>query len=1130
VKNTKRKRNDKGLFPLPQIIDQIHGAVISTDMDGYVMSWNKGAERLYGYLAEEALGKHISLLSPREQHEFLRQQVIKPLKEKGNHEIEVCAIKKSGEECYVHLSLSLLKDGHGTARRMIGYSIDIAERKRAEIALHESEARYQRLAENALDVIYRYRLFPDRGCEYINPATTTITGFTPEEHYADPDLIFKIVHPEDASKVCDGFQNKKLFGTPLLLRWIQKNGKPIWTEQSIVPVCDPAGNIIAIEGITRDITHRKQAEEALLQSENNLVEAQRIAHLGNWVWDMPTNELRWSDEVYRIFGLDPADSRDPKDLFNSHVPPEDQQRIDRAITDTMARRAPFSLDHRVLRPDGIERIVDERGEVFYDQGGQGIRMVGTVHDVTERKQAEEALRKSEAKNRALVSAIPDLMFCVSRDGTYLDFKPGKDIESYVPPDQFLGKKIHEVLPAQTAQRAMSGVERAFQTGDMQIVEYDLSHGGTLKHFEARIVVSGADEVLAIVRDITERKQAEEALRESEIRLRLISDHIHEVVYKVEMTDEDPYNGTVQFVSASVRDILGYWPDEFLADATLWFRLVHPEDVLALEETTRAIYTAKKCAKRVYRLRRKDCDEYRWMEDLVVPQLDDTGNVIGIFGVARDVTESKQTEELLRKSQAQLAGIIRSARDAIITIDEDQHIVIFNSAAEKMFGSRTEEATGKPIDQFIPVEFREAHQKHVRGFGQDNIANRQMGMSLDLFGVRSDGQKFPIEVSISKLADDGRMFYTAIIRDITERKRIEKQLRIKEVAIGSAINAISIADLEGNVIYANDSALRLWGYDNPQEVMGKPAVSFWKNEEEVSQVIRGLKELGYWIGELVAKRKDGVYLELQTATNTVTDEVGTPLCVMGSFVDVTERKRLEEALRESKKLAATGRMAARIAHEINNPLAGIKNSFLLLRSGLDKEHLYYAYADRIEKEIDRIARIIHQMYDLYRPERELEKEFAVEEVIQDVVELLKADCHEKAVTLRVEAPGTPIRLLLPEGFLRQVLFNIMHNAIDASSPRGVVTVRLAVSRQEATITVADQGEGIPKDLRSRIFEPFFSTKSGEKNIGLGLGLSTSRSLVESMKGSLDFRSNAIEGTVFRIILPFSKKSNKARLYE
>jgi two-component system cell cycle sensor histidine kinase/response regulator CckA len=260
---TERKQTEQKFRLQAQILDQVHDSVVSTDPQGYVLTWNRGAERLFGFSASEALGKHISFVYPADQHGFLQRDVIAPLKAKGRHETEVRMRRKSGADFYAHLSLSLLRDREGTVSGMIGYAIDITDRRRAEQMLQDSEERFRRLAENAQDVIFRYGFGAKPGFDYISPAVTAMTGLTPEAYYADPELFLTVVHPEDRPLMARVFQDRTVLGRPLVLRCMHADGTRVWIELRNVPVHDDAGHLVAVEGIARDITDLKRTETEL---------------------------------------------------------------------------------------------------------------------------------------------------------------------------------------------------------------------------------------------------------------------------------------------------------------------------------------------------------------------------------------------------------------------------------------------------------------------------------------------------------------------------------------------------------------------------------------------------------------------------------------------------------------------------------------------------------------------------------------------------------------------------------------------------------------------------------------------------------------------------------------------------
>ena len=235
------------------------------------------------------------------------------------------------------------------------------------------------------------------------------------------------------------------------------------------------------------------------------------------------------------------------------------------------------------------------------------------------------------------------------------------------------------------------------------------------------------------------------------------------------------------------------------------------------------------------------------------------------------------------------------------------------------------------------------------------------------------------------------------------------------------------------------------------------------------------------------------------------------------------QQLEQQRGEIEKLAATGLLAARIAHEINNPLAGIKGSFMLIQDAVPPEHPYRRYVGLIHSEINRIARIVRQMFELYRPPDEAQEEWELERMIQDILTLLKTETRERKVSFRLDLPATGVRL--PSGPVRQVLFNILKNAVEASPVLGEVKISAKAKEDRITIGVLDQGPGIPAELRPHIFKPFFTTKKGKRG-GLGLGLSISQEIVKSLGGTLHFRNLSGNGTLFQMTFPLKEEEERA----
>lgn len=274
---------------------------------------------------------------------------------------------------------------------------------------------------------------------------------------------------------------------------------------------------------------------------------------------------------------------------------------------------------------------------------------------------------------------------------------------------------------------------------------------------------------------------------------------------------------------------------------------------------------------------------------------------------------------------------------------------------------------------------------------------------------------------------------------------------------------------------------------------------------------------------------GAYLGFRTSIRDVTDRrnLREQLRLHAEHLEqlVQERtarlRQLEQRQQQMEKLAALGQLAAGVAHEINNPLAGMRNAFELIKSSLSPQHEHFELLELIDREIERISGIIHQMYQLYRRSPQYPTEFALEQIVGEVIYLLDSLARKHQVILKFDPPSASVAVFLAEGEVKQILYNLIRNAIQASPLGKVVAVSIASvmgNPQEVAVQVEDKGPGIPSDVLPFIFDPFFSTKQSDSQSGMGLGLSVSRSLIESMGGRIDVDSQIGQGSVFRAVFP------------
>ena len=363
--------------------------------------------------------------------------------------------------------------------------------------------------------------------------------------------------------------------------------------------------------------------------------------------------------------------------------------------------------------------------------------------------------------------------------------------------------------------------------------------------------------------------------------------------------------------------------------------------------------------------------------------------------------------------------------------------------------------------------------------------------------------------------------------VTERKRADEALAANErrfrAMFDSALQFQCLLDLDCRCLEINRAALEFAGVTTGDV----RARYFWETPwwgeatEEQRQRVR----------EACANALDGHTVRYEVewmgtagpalvdfSVKPILDGEGRVAQLLAEGRDVTDRWRAENAMREMETLSSMGRLAARVAHEVNNPLAGIQNSFLLIKDAVPESHPYHSYVGAIEREIARISAVTRQLYETYRPDPEGARESSVVTLLSDAATLLRQVNRGAKVTVEVDAGGVPAKLPVPGALLRQAAYNLVQNAIEASPPGGVVRVVARVEDSVFLLSVCDQGPGVPAHLREQIFAPFFSTKSGGRTSGMGLGLALVRRSVDALGGRIDLRDRDGGGTEFRIQIP------------
>ncbi|HXP47641.1 MAG TPA: PAS domain S-box protein [Terriglobales bacterium] len=523
-----------------------------------------------------------------------------------------------------------------------------------------------------------------------------------------------------------------------------------------------------------------------------------------------------------------------------------------------------------------------------------------------------------------------------------------------------------------------------------------------------------------------------------------------------------------------------------------------------------------------------------------------------------------------------SALLESAPDAMLIVDERGNILLANSQTEKLFGYRWEELVGQPVEMLMPPRFRDGHAQH-RGHFFAAPRLRPMGAGLDLYGLRRDGSEFPVEISLNPIASEGGTLITSSIRDVSDRKRADQELRrayaeldqrvlertaeleklttalltrigmheqtenelrqseerFRLLVEGAKDYAIFMLNPEGRVVSWNAAAERIYGF-TAEEAIGSSLSRFHPPEDQHAETPQYALEQAAATGRFEEEnwrtRKDGQRFWASTVTTALRDERGNLRGFSRITRDVTERRELEHRLRHAQKLEAIGRLAGGVAHEFNNSATAILGySSLVIDQAQDNQQLRH-YAEEIHKAGQRAASVTRQLLAFSRQQILQPTMLSLNEVVADIEKMLRGLIGEDIRLLTTLDPYLGV-VKADSGEMEQVIINLVLNARDAMPDGGVMHIETSnvevdhvfaaenpdmAPGPHVRLRVTDTGIGLDKQTAAHIFEPFFTTKPVGQ--GTGLGLSTVYGTVKRSGGGILVFSEPGRGATFEIYLP------------
>lgn len=1014
-----------------------------------------------------------------------------------------------GNYRWFHVRAQPLRDENGKVRQWYALHIDVDERKRAEEALRGREVDLRRII-NALPTT-AWSTRPDGFVDFLSDQWLAYAGMPYEQ--AGGFGWGDVIHPEDAGRLFTYWQGCLASGEAVDVeaRMRRYDGEYRWFLFRANPLRDENGAIVKWYGTNIDIEDRKRADEELRESERNL--AQIINTIPTVAWstlpDGYTDFLhhRWLD--YAGMSAEEAEGWG----WSNAIHPDDLPGLADNWRRCLATGIPNDAEARIRRFDGEYRWFLFRGSPLRDEAGSIVKWYGTNVDIEDRKRAEEALAESERQSRLIVDTIPGLVSVFGPDG-----------ETEVINKQFLGylgQTLEEfenwrdngTVHPDDLQHHVDAFAQSLTSGEPMDFETRLKrHDGTYRWFHlrgnpARDPDGHVVRWYCLMTDIDDRNRAEEAVRESEVTLRRIINTLPTTAWA---TSPD---GFVEFLSDRWLNYAGVTWEQ--AAGFGWGDVIHPDDAGRLFSYWQDCLASGERVDVEARMRRYD-GTYRWFLFRANPLRDENGTIVKWYGTNIDIEDRKNADEALRESERYSRLIVDTIPGMIALFAPDGELNGANHQLLEYFSQPLEVVKDWATNGMTHPDDL---QSYIDAFTLS--INTREPYEIETRLRRCDGHYRWFQIRGLPLYDGGGnvIRWYGLLTDIDDRKRAEEELRRSEAFLVDAQRVSGTGSfawvLGSETVTCSDQTYRIYGFD-PAEPVTVDLIrsrTHPENYPTFQQVMdRSQQEGSDFDYETKLLMSDQSIKYVRVVAHNERNKEGR-LELRGAVRDVTASRLAEEALSKARadlarvaRVTSLGVLTASIAHEVNQPLAGIVNNanacLRLLDSDTPNLKVAMDTARRTIRDGNRAADVIARLRALFGKNPFAIQEVNLNEAVQEVIALSRGDIQRSRVILHTELADDLPSVAGDRIQLQQVVLNILRNALEAMSGVGDRQRRLLIKTEreegnQVRFSVRDMGIGFGAADAESLFEAFYSTKTD----GMGIGLSVSRSIIDTHNGRL-----------------------------
>ncbi len=1065
-------------------------------------------------------------------------------------------------------------------------------------------------------VIGIYRSTVDGQLVMANAALARMFGYdSPEEMMKDVTDIGEqlFFEPERRKVWWQLFEKQEMIG-PVLWRGHRNNDELLWLEEQARVIRDSHGCILGYEGVVLNVTER-YTQEPLSQNfdqkvnfveeadvsegfnrnkllRQELADAQQmIATLheqldrfhvastgsqeGLWEghplpdqpWDSPETPAWYSSQFSALLGFEEHEFPPVLGSWASRIHPEDRDRVFQAMRDHLEHHVPYEVESRLKTKQGEYRWFKGKGRAIFDEQGTFVRGGGTIRDITDQKEAEEAVKREHALLTTVVEGTRDIIFVKDHEGRYLLVNSTGAAVLRHPIEEIIGRTDVELFP--------NGAHPLFTKYDKDVIRDKTPQSFEIDVEDIEAVSrtflvtkeifgqagKGLEGLFCIARDITYRKAAELTIQEREKRYRAIMENAYDLITEVDA------EGNFLFVSPNVNDVLGYAPSELIQMSM--FSFVHLEDQPAVRTEFVQGMQAVGSGRAIYRYRNKN-GEYRWFESTGKSYHTALGEVRGVI-VSRDITERKKSEEALEAivkgtvapgSRDFFQNLVRHLAQTLQVpmvfiaerMEETYPIVhglafwhedrlkpkfeydCFEGPCEKVFN-------GHPV--YFPLGVQELFPKNptVKALNIEGYCGTPLFNSEgEVVGNLAIMDQKPLSMN----AQDRSLLQVFASRAGTEleRKRAQEALQESQERYRALYDEAPLmyftVDVHLTVLSVNQFGANMLGYTN-HELVGQSVMAVIDPEDqalfrrEIETCFTFLNQASQKVFRKI--KKDGTRLWVRETCRSIMGPNQQPMLLL-SCEDITDRKRVEEALEQSEKqlrhtqkMEAIGTLAGGIAHDFNNILGAILGYSELALAQVSKEPRLISYLEEILTAGNRAKELVKQILAFSRRSDQGREAVDLNLVVQEALNMVRATLPT-TIEIRSTLTLDSAVVFADSTQIHQVIMNLCANAGHAMRQDGglltlaVTTIDVNVDSVKRNpelktgtylqLSIQDSGKGMPSHELERIFEPFFTTK--ELGEGTGLGLAVVHGILVGHGGQISVTSEVGQGTTFTILLP------------